>query len=347
MTQEDGAMTPHTVENAFIKFTGNSGYSRHGDTVSLYTDRLDNLYNSGVTSGNLALQLWACQAPYTGGSLTGWKLAEAKLGTLEANHFIAPVKSDVPAYFPEHGDYAIVLVIAEWDGEDFNLIHDYHNYSCRDVFLHPRLEGMVGYRCTDDGRLILEIERIHNPRDLNNLSGTLSLELWALSEPYVVGDFAGHALAGVSVGTLAGSEIWRNCSYDLEMSSPPPGTYTLVLMLREWTENGYVTRDHSNFRDRVIFPLVTGTQSFPARTVKGNTEADVVDATQAPEAVIVAAVAGQEGCTAHEPDLNVPKAAGQSSTAQASETSSISALLANIKSITQWVLEKIRRQLAL
>jgi hypothetical protein len=340
-------MTPHTVDNAFIKFTGNSGYSRHRDTVSLYADRIDNLYNSGVTSGNLALQLWACQTPYTGGSLTGWKLAELKLGMLEANHCIAPFKSDVPAYFPEHGDYAIVMVIAEWDGEDFNLIHDYHTYPCRDVFLHPRLEGLVGYRCTDDGRLVVDVERIHNPRDPNNLSGTLSLELWALSEPYVVGDFAGHALAGVSLGTLAGSETLQNCSYDLEISSPPPGTYTLVLMLREWTGNGYITRDHSNFRDRVTFPLANGTQSFPENAVTDNTDVEAVTAVQSPEAVIVATVAGQEGRTAHEPDSTVPKAAGQSSTAQTSETVSVSALLANIKSLTQWVLAKIKQQLAI
>ena len=323
-------MTSHTVENAFIKFTGNSGYSRRGDTVSLYADRIDNLYNSGVTSGSLALQLWACQAPYTGGSLTGRKLAELKLGILEANHFIAPVKSDVPAYFPEQGDYAIVLVIAEWDGEDFNLIHDYQNYPNRDVFLHPRLEGLVGYRGTDDAHLVVDVERIHNPRDPNNLSGTLSLELWALSEPYVVGDFAGYALAGVTLGTLAGGETWQDGSYELEISSPPPGTYTLVLMLREWTGNGYLTRDHSNFRDRVTFPLVIGTQSFPESTVTGNTDEELVNAAPAPEAVTAATVAGQEGRTT-----------------QANETVSVAALLANIKSIAQWVLEKIKRQLAL
>src|SRR5512147_393807 len=113
MAQQDRVMPPHSVENAFIRFSGNSGYTRHGDTVSLYADRIDNLNHSGVTSGSLALQLWACQAPYNSGSLTGWKLAELKLGILEANHFVALVKSDVRGYFPEHGDYAIVLVIAE------------------------------------------------------------------------------------------------------------------------------------------------------------------------------------------------------------------------------------------
>ena len=55
-------MTPHTVENAFIQFKGNNGFSRHGDTVSLFADRIDNLNNSGVTSGSLALQLWQLEA---------------------------------------------------------------------------------------------------------------------------------------------------------------------------------------------------------------------------------------------------------------------------------------------
>ena len=153
-------MSPHSVKNAFIQISGNSGYTRHGDTISLYAERIDNLNNSGLTSGSLALQLWACQGPYNGGNLTGWKLAELKLGALDANHFIAPVESNLPAYFPEHGDYAIVLVISEWDGEDFNLIHDFQNYPYRDVYLHPRFEGLVSYRYTADGRLDVDVERI-------------------------------------------------------------------------------------------------------------------------------------------------------------------------------------------
>jgi hypothetical protein len=340
-------MPPHSVENAFIQFSGNSGYSRHGDTVSLYADRIDNQYNCGFTSGSLALQLWACQAPYNGGSLTGWKLAESKLGILEANHFIAPVKADVPSHFPEHGDYAIVLVIAEWDGEDFNLIHDYHNYPCRDVFLHPRLEGLVGYRCANGGHLVVDVERIHNPRDSNNLCGTLALELWALSEPYVVGDFTGRALAGVSLGILAGGDSWQNCRYDLEISAPPPGSYTVVLMLREWTGNGYVTRDHSNFENRVTFPIATPTGSHPEAAIGNNTEEKVRHAAEATEAVAVATVAEQEGRTAHEPEPPVQKDAARPGTAEESENSSLSALLTMVKSIIQWVLEKIRQQLAI
>jgi hypothetical protein len=250
-------MIPHTVEHPYIHFNGNSGYARHGDSVSLFADRIDNLNSSGVSSSELSLQLWACQAPYHGGPLTGWKLAEIPLGALQANHYLAPVHSEARAGFPEAGDYAIVLAIAEWDGAGFNRIHDYHNYPNRDVFLHPRFDGPVGYRCLDTGRIAVDVKRIYSPRDPNNTSGTLSLELWALPEPYAGGAFTGCALAAVTLGSLAGGASWQDCAYDLEMTAPPAGTYTLTLMLREWVGNGYATRDHSNFANPVTFPLVS------------------------------------------------------------------------------------------
>lgn len=196
-------MTPHTVEQPNIHFQGTSGYSRHGDTVTLFAERIENGSNTGVTSGSPVLQLWACRSPYTGGSLTGWKLAESALGVLQAGQFLAPVEFEVPASFPESGDFAITLVIAEWDGAGFNLIHDFHNYPCRDAFIHPRLEGVAGFRRVDERRMDVNVERIHNPRDVNNVSGSLPLEFWAFAEPCMAGDFQGHALAGMIPGTLA------------------------------------------------------------------------------------------------------------------------------------------------
>ena len=159
------------------------------------------------------------------------------------------------ASYPESGDYAIALVIAEWDGEGFNRVHDFHNYPNRDVFLHPRLEGTVVYHCVDERRVVVDVGRIYNPRDLENTSGTLVLELWALPEPYNGGAFEGHALACITLGSLNGGESWQDCAYDLEMTPPPPGSYTLVLMLREWVGNGYVTRDHTNFAYPVVIPF--------------------------------------------------------------------------------------------
>jgi hypothetical protein len=248
-------MTPRTVELPCIAFNGSTRYSRQGDTITLSADRIDNLDEAGVASADLCLQLWACQSPYSGGELTGWKLAEITLGVLSPGHFLAPVESSVAASFPESGDFAIVLVIAEWDGEAFNRIHDFHNYPCRDVFIHPRLQGMTGYRWVDENRLVVDVERIDNPREPDNLSGALVLELWALAEPYQAGDFRGHALGSIALGSLAGGDNWQNLVFDMEVVLPPAGVYSLVLMLREWNGSSYVTRDHCNFRYRVTFPL--------------------------------------------------------------------------------------------
>lgn len=249
-------MPPSTVEHPAIRISGNSGYSRQGDTVSLFVDRIDNLNDAGIASGDLALQLWACQAPYNGGPLTGWKLAEHPLGTLWPNHYLAPVTADVQADFPESGDYAIALVVTEWDGEGYNRIHDFHNYPRRDLFLHPRIAGPVCYQCVDSTHIVVDVGRIENPREPDNLSGTLALELWALPGPYAGGAFAGHALAGFTLGSFPGGESWQDCRYELEMSPPPAGSYALVLMLREWVGNGYVTRDHSNLAHELTFPIV-------------------------------------------------------------------------------------------
>jgi len=340
-------MTPHTVETPYIQFNGNSGYSRHGDSVSLFADRIDNLNNADITSGNLALQLWACQAPYTSGDLTGWKLAEFPLGVLQANHFLGPVRSEVPANLPETGDYAIALVISEWDGTGFNLIHDFHNYPCRDLFLHPRFDGLVGYRCVDERHIVVDVEHIHNARAPNNMSGTLSLELWALPEPYVRGDFAGHALAAVTLGSLAGGANWQDCAYDLEIIPPPAGSYTLVLMLREWVGNGYVTRDHSSFSNRVAFPIVISAPREKATAIADEPLGSTMHTAPPAEQAASATVAGPVGDTGDEAGATPSKGTEQAYAIQERENVSARAMFDKLKSFAQRLLHRLKQQLSL
>jgi hypothetical protein len=76
-------MPPCTLESPCIRISGNSGYSRDGETVSLFVDRMDNVNNGNASSDELALQLWACHIPYYGGPLTDWKIAESSLGTMQ------------------------------------------------------------------------------------------------------------------------------------------------------------------------------------------------------------------------------------------------------------------------
>jgi C4-dicarboxylate transporter DctM subunit len=61
------------------------------------------------------------------------------------------------------------------------------------------LSGINGYSIHGD-RVIISASEISNHRHADNLSGSLSLELWALDRPYFGGDFDGVALAGVLGG---------------------------------------------------------------------------------------------------------------------------------------------------
>ncbi len=106
--------------------------------------------------------------------------------------------------------------------------------------------GNCGYRIEGD-RVIVTIDEIANNRDVANISGTLSLELWALSQPWQGGDFNGMAVAATQIGQLSGQHCLRNCHYDLNFFAPLSGSWHLCLMLREWDGAGYVTRDTVNF----------------------------------------------------------------------------------------------------
>ncbi|WP_036300070.1 ComEA family DNA-binding protein [Methylomarinum vadi] len=108
------------------------------------------------------------------------------------------------------------------------------------------LIGNCGYRIQNN-RVIIDIAQIANQRDMDNLSGTLSIELWALKQPYAGLGFNGIAVAGTTIGEIAGQHFLANCRYDLVYQEPPEGTWFLTLMLREWTGTGYATRDFVNF----------------------------------------------------------------------------------------------------
>jgi competence ComEA-like helix-hairpin-helix protein len=111
-----------------------------------------------------------------------------------------------------------------------------------DLAFGPNTSYRVG-----DGRIRLQISEIFNNRTLNDYSGTLAVELWALKHPYWGGGFDGFAVAGTTIGEVFGQHYLQNCQYDLIFSEPPVGTWYFTLMLREWSETGFVTRDYVNF----------------------------------------------------------------------------------------------------
>lgn len=115
---------------------------------------------------------------------------------------------------------------------------------------NQNIEGLFlngcAYRIEGD-RVIITINEIQNQREFNQTSGTLSIELWALRQPHQGGQFDGIAVAGTQIGEVLGQHFLANCQYDLIFQAPPAGTWYLTLMLREWTEAGFQTRDFVNF----------------------------------------------------------------------------------------------------
>ena len=229
-----------------------NGYRFDGDTVHLQARFT--VLNEAAYERPWALQLWACPvAPTSFNSLAGQVVAEVPLPPMseladEAEHLDMRAFAHIPAGCASHH---MALVLASGQSGRFSKVHDMVVYPNQQEFLQPRMRGMVGYRI-EGNRVRLNVEHIENPRETSNRSGTLSLELWALPSPYSGAAFQGVPLAGTTVGSLAGQTGADFVSFELPYAPPPEGSWHFVLMLREWSANGYITRDFANFSNVVV-----------------------------------------------------------------------------------------------
>lgn len=246
------AMTALITE---ARFGANHGYALDGDLVHLNAD-------IEVTGAGLActLQLWAAAQPGNAadfnGAFPGSCIAQYQTYLGAGNHAIAvSLDALIPA---GSGDHAIFLALTTVESDGQVRLLDLANYPRREHFLLPRLSGPVGYRLLD-GRVALSAACIENPRPAGNSSENLVLELWALPDGQIYngGYFSGYGLASANVGRLLGQFGLTQCEYLEPLTLPADGRYHLALMLREWTLDGYRTRDYVNFDLPVDFPLVS------------------------------------------------------------------------------------------
>jgi len=242
----------HSTTASLARLSGPHGYRLDGDTVHL--NAMFALLDPAAHDRSWVLQLWACaSAPTCAQDLAGHVVAQVALPPMgeladEIEHFDVSASAWPPAGAGEH---TMVLVLASNRPGQSNEIHDFAAYPNKQQFVQPRMSGAVGYRI-DGLRVQIQVERVENPRVATNLSGTLSLELWAVSEPFTGGRFQGHHLAGVEIGSVNGQSELVLQPIDLAFSGPPAGNWQIVLMLREWTAAGFVTRDFANFPARFV-----------------------------------------------------------------------------------------------
>jgi DNA uptake protein ComE-like DNA-binding protein len=242
------------------------GYRFEGDEVFINAEIF--CHETQLAGQQWALQLW---------SETGVMIADLPLGQLSPNGSGALYVSGCTNALPPAGQEALglSLVLVSNSGEGADCVEDFAHYPQPVGFLQPRMTGTVC--CSFAGDLInFDIACIENPRPSDNLSGTLALELWVLDAPYFGGDWMGVPVASLVLGTLSGQNSWLDWQVSSHAAPLPAGGH-LILMLREWTPAGYVTRDYR----ALTRPSVEAVKKAPAAKPKARA-AEKVPAVKAP-----------------------------------------------------------------
>jgi competence ComEA-like helix-hairpin-helix protein len=244
------------------------GYRFEGDVVCLNAMFL--VHDAAAHQHGWALQLWACPAgPRNAAEVAGHLVAEIPLPPIGeiADENEGFEVSGIACPPVGRAGHVMVLVLAAGQAGQYSDVQDFAIYQRPEVFSQPRMVGSACYRIQGD-RVVVEVEQIENPRDAANRSGTLALELWALAGQYRGGSFQGVPLAGVAFDGLAGQCEYRQSAFNLSFVPPPAGSWNLVMMLREWTAAGFITRDYVNFAEPyTVAPPSVGPADLKTKSV--------------------------------------------------------------------------------
>jgi DNA uptake protein ComE-like DNA-binding protein len=119
----------YPVAECFVqpKLSGNVTCALADGMATLTVDAIENPRSEDNLSGTLALELWALDAPYSGGSWQGVPVASMILGVLGGGQKLSDCNFVVPAAAPE-GPGVLTLMLREW-GPTGYVTRDYCNLS--------------------------------------------------------------------------------------------------------------------------------------------------------------------------------------------------------------------------
>lgn len=236
---------------ADLKFKGTQGYSFSGSQVTLKLGGVTNKTAGGV-SGSMKVQLWALPGPYPGVSLSsGTVIGEFTLKGLDGGTSYLPMDRTVAAKMPARsGSYSMMLLLSEYrtDGTDGYFITDHLNFSNK-ASLAPlklyTLEGPWSWKTNaDEGIINIMVKKISHKTP--NGTGTLRLELWACSKPYTGGTLSGVKMGSVQKNPLKPGYAYTDVDNITQYTSPPPGTYHVILVLMHYSNGKYSIVDWKN-----------------------------------------------------------------------------------------------------
>lgn len=232
----------------FAQLGPSHGYRIDGDSAELNAEIG---VNSQEGASALALQLWACDEPYQGGALSGFKVAETRVQVPALQHTFVHDATSFARPPARARDYAMVLVLGTERAEGLQVV-DFANYPQRQRFVVPHMLGSASYELASDDSVSLRVARVFNPRGEGNLSGSLELQLWALTDPYAAGEPNGTRLASAQLGLLEGQASFEAVERHAPLSRPDARESHVALLLCEWTAEGYLVRDFCNFAEPYI-----------------------------------------------------------------------------------------------
>lgn len=220
---------------AALHIAGAHGYRLDGDQITLWAE---------VAGGpaEVLLALWAQPAEATG---TAARILVAQFCARLEGAGAALVEEVVAAAVPSgQADWQMVLTLSVPGSDGEAVQRDARVFAMTQSFLQPILvDAHALVARSVEGGLQIDPVAVANPRPADNFSGSLCLELWALAQPYTGGAFAGQCLGTLHVGQLGGQTGCGGLGDNI-WAVPTDAAAPLVLMLREWTPDGLLTRDH-------------------------------------------------------------------------------------------------------
>lgn len=224
-------------------FVEDAGFEIVADQINFGSGRIQN--EDSIESGELRFEIWLTTSIYQGGILTGWRIAQQSLGTLDAGYGFPELDFSMITQLPNYGSYYSMAVLTEWNGTQFEII-DWLNFT--EIFKTYPVEimGTASFHQISAYEIEISLDEIASYRSNEYLSGPLTIELWAFS---VDNPSNAHLVASIPFDGLWGGLSYINISETVAFSRPPDGQYTIEIFLREEHSTGVFTSDAIQFDD--------------------------------------------------------------------------------------------------
>lgn len=265
-----------------VQLSGSIFYSVTGGDVTLKVNEILNS-SSTYTTASLRLELWLTTAPYSGGNISGYRVATDPItgntnGSLGPGQYFPPINATVPlTNLPGAGSYYATLIVSEYtencgtaDGYCIDTWGSFPNqYAVGGGGNTGGSENIVigssSYTANlSTNALTFSVASIANTSS-SYATGTLRLEWWLTANPYGGSSIPGNRIAAWTIqnstnGQLGPGQWFQNLSGSTSISNlPAPGTYYVTLIVSEYRENcgssdGYCVDAYSNSSSEMTIP---------------------------------------------------------------------------------------------